>query len=228
MVPVAEWGSSQDFKVLRKWEWDKNPRTNAGTGGSGSGVGVGVGFCGQDTGALICDCRLSPWSVSNSCTALVNGRGWQTKPCDQPENSRRNHQDRGGDLLTLDEKDPKRLFEGNALLRRLVRIGVLDEGKMKLDYILGLKVEDFLERRLQTQVFKLGLAKSIHHARVLIRHVRKQVVNIPPSWCAWTARSTSTSPLRLPWVGGRPGGVKRKNAKKGQGGAGGAGEEEED
>ena len=63
---------------------------------------------------------------------------------------------------------------GNALLRRLVRIGVLDESKMKLDYVLGLSIEDFLERRLQTQVFKLGLAKSIHHARVLIRqrHIR--------------------------------------------------------
>ena len=78
------------------------------------------------------------------------------------------------ELLTLEEKHPRRLFEGNALLRRLVRIGVLDESRMKLDYVLGLRVEDFLERRLQTQVFKLGLAKSIHHARVLIRqrHIR--------------------------------------------------------
>merc|ERR1712156_1311841 len=77
------------------------------------------------------------------------------------------------ELLTLDEKEPRRLF----------RIGVLDEGKMKLDFVLGLRLEDFLERRLQTQVFKLGLAKSIHHARVLIRQrhirVRKQVVNVP-------------------------------------------------
>ena len=62
------------------------------------------------------------------------------------------------ELLTLEEKDSKRLFEGNALLRRLVRIGVLDETKMKLDFVLGLKVEDFLERRLQTQV----LYRTVH------------------------------------------------------------------
>ena len=127
------------------------------------------------------------------------------------------------ELLTLEEKDPKRLFEGNALLRRLVRTGVLAEDKMKLDYVLALKPEDFLERRLQTQVccllsviltsssacqvFKLGLAKSIHHARVLIkqRHirVRKQVVNIPSFVVRLESQKHIDFSLKSPFGGGR-------------------------
>merc|ERR1711974_127415 len=51
-------------------------------------------------------------------------------------------------LLTLDEKEPRRIFEGGALMRRLHRYGVLDEDRNKLDYVLALKVNDFLERRL--------------------------------------------------------------------------------
>ena len=125
-------------------------------------------------------------------------------------------------LLTLEEKDPKRLFEGNALLRRLVRIGVLTEDKMKLDYVLGLRVEDFLERRLQTQVFKLGLAKSIHHARVLIRQrhirVRRQVVNIPSFIVRLDSQKHIDFAINSSLAGGKPGRVKRRNAKKGTGG----------
>ena len=78
------------------------------------------------------------------------------------------------ELLTLDEKNPRRIFEGEALLRRMNRYGLLGEGQNKLDYVLALTVENFLQRRLQTIVFKNGMAKSIHHARVLIRqrHIR--------------------------------------------------------
>jgi small subunit ribosomal protein S9e len=54
------------------------------------------------------------------------------------------------------------------------RYGLLAEGQDKLDYVLALTAENFLARRLQTLVFKAGMAKSIHHARVLIRqrHIR--------------------------------------------------------
>ncbi|KAL7637046.1 UNVERIFIED_CONTAM: hypothetical protein RMT77_012804 [Armadillidium vulgare] len=134
-------------------------------------------------------------------------------------------------LLTLDEKEPRRLFQGNALLRRLVRTGVLEESKMKLDYVLGLKPEDFLERRLQTQVFKLGLAKSIHHARVLIKQghirVRKQVVNVPSFIVRLDSQKHIDFSLKSPFGGGRPGRVKRKSQRKGAAGAS-AGDEEDD
>jgi len=121
------------------------------------------------------------------------------------------------ELLKLEPKDPKRLFEGNALIRRLVRIGVLDETRMRLDYVLALKIENFLDRRLQTQVFKLGLAKSIHHARVLIRqrHIRvgKQIVNVPSFVVRLDSQRHIDFALTSPYGGGRPGRVKRKRAK---------------
>ncbi len=137
-------------------------------------------------------------------------------------------------LLTLDDKDSRRLFEGEALLRRMYRYGVLDEAQNKLDYVLALTPADFLERRLQTLVFKLGLAKSVHHARVLIRqrHVRvgKQVVNVPSFMVRVDAQKHIDFALHSPFGGGRPGRNKRKAvaAKKARkaGGGGGGGEEE--
>eukprot|EP01112_Ceratiomyxa_fruticulosa_P018518 TRINITY_DN592_c0_g1_i1.p1 TRINITY_DN592_c0_g1~~TRINITY_DN592_c0_g1_i1.p1 ORF type:complete len:189 (+),score=37.14 TRINITY_DN592_c0_g1_i1:801-1367(+) len=121
------------------------------------------------------------------------------------------------ELLKLDEKDTKRIFEGGALLRRLHRIGALDESKNKLDYVLGLKVQDLLERRLQTQVFKLGLAKSIHHARVLIRqkHIRvgKQVVDVPSFIVRTDSQKHIDFALNSPLAGGPPGRAKKKKLK---------------
>ena len=133
------------------------------------------------------------------------------------------------DLLTREEKDPKRLFEGNALIRRLVRTGVLSEDKMKLDYVLALQPEDFLERRLQTQVFKLGLARSVHHARVLItqRHIAvgKQIVNVPSFMVRLDSQKHIDFAHNSPYGGGRAGRVKRRKQNK-ESGDGDAEEEE--
>ena len=86
-------------------------------------------------------------------------------------------------LLTLPENHPRRVLEGAALMRRCNNSGLLAADKKKLDYVLSLTVPDVLERRLQTVVFKLGLAKSIHHARVMVRQrhvaVGKQIVTVP-------------------------------------------------
>jgi len=121
------------------------------------------------------------------------------------------------ELLKLDEKNPRRLFEGATLLRRLHRIGVLDESQNKLDYVLSLKIQDFLERRLQTQVLKQGLAKSIHHARVLIRqrHIRvgKQLVDVPSFIVRVESQKHIDFALTSPFGGGKPGRVRRKRLK---------------
>ncbi|KAL6181599.1 hypothetical protein ACLB2K_048252 [Fragaria x ananassa] len=138
-------------------------------------------------------------------------------------------------LLTLDEKNPRRIFEGEALLRRMNRYGLLEEGQNKLDYVLALTVENFLERRLQTVVFKKGLAKSIHHARVLIRqrHIRvgRQVVNIPSFMVRCDSEKHIDFAITSPLGGGGPGRVKRRNlkaaVKKASGGGDGDEEDEE-
>ncbi len=57
----------------------------------------------------------------------------------------------------------------NELLLRLKKLGILQETAV-LDNVLDLAIEDLLERRLQTLVFRKGLAKTPHQARQLITH----------------------------------------------------------
>ncbi len=68
------------------------------------------------------------------------------------------------------------------IFAKLKRQGIL-KGDFGLDDILGLQVKDLLERRLQTIVYRKGLANSIRQARQLIIHnhimVGDRVVSIP-------------------------------------------------
>mmetsp|Transcript_58305 Transcript_58305/g.127844 ORF Transcript_58305/g.127844 Transcript_58305/m.127844 type:complete len:193 (+) Transcript_58305:51-629(+) len=133
-------------------------------------------------------------------------------------------------LLTLDEKAEARIFQGEAMLRRMMRFGFLLENERKLDYVLGLTTAKIMERRLQTKVFKLGLAKSVHHARALIfqRHIRvgKQLCTIPSFLVRVDSEKHIDFALTSPFGGGRPGRVRRNRMKNG--GGGGGGDDDED
>ncbi len=75
-----------------------------------------------------------------------------------------------------------RLREEKKLLDSLRRSGLVAEAAT-LDDILSLTVEDLLSRRLQTMVFKKGMALSPLHARQLIVHghvaIGGRVITIP-------------------------------------------------
>ena len=57
----------------------------------------------------------------------------------------------------------------NELLAQLKKKGILQETAV-LDNVLDLTIEDILERRLQTIVFRKGLARTVFQSRQLITH----------------------------------------------------------
>jgi small subunit ribosomal protein S4 len=57
----------------------------------------------------------------------------------------------------------------NELLTRLKKLGILQETAV-LDNVLDLSIEDLLERRLQTLIFRKNLVKTVHQSRQLITH----------------------------------------------------------
>merc|ERR1712194_336809 len=102
-------------------------------------------------------------------------------------------------LLTLDEKSEQRMFQGEALLRRMVRLGLLLESEKKLDYVLGL-----------TAAYPC----------------RKQICDIPSFIVRLDSEKHIDFALTSPFGGGRPGRVRRKRMKSG--GGGDKAEEDED
>jgi len=75
---------------------------------------------------------------------------------------------RARSLLSLASEEREKQFK--QLVRKLYNLGILKSENVDINDILGLSVEAILERRLQTLVWRKGLAKTIHQARQLIVH----------------------------------------------------------
>lgn len=73
---------------------------------------------------------------------------------------------RGRARVLINAKDERKRKE---LLDRLVKLGLLEKGK-GLDDVLALTVNNILERRLQTIVWRKGLATTARGARQMIIH----------------------------------------------------------
>jgi len=59
--------------------------------------------------------------------------------------------------------------QSEEILAKLIRYGII-KSDADIDDILSLKTENILERRLQTQVLRLGLARTVVQARQFITH----------------------------------------------------------
>ena len=70
-------------------------------------------------------------------------------------------------LLGMSSEERKK--RKKQLLDRLYRLGILPKDA-ELDDVLDLTIENILERRFQSLVFRKGLTKSMHQARQFIVH----------------------------------------------------------
>jgi small subunit ribosomal protein S4 len=59
--------------------------------------------------------------------------------------------------------------QSEEILSKLIRYGIIKQDA-DIDDILSLKTENILERRLQTQVLRLGLSRTVTQARQFITH----------------------------------------------------------
>lgn len=82
------------------------------------------------------------------------------------------------------------------LLARVSRLNLVRDGA-GLDDVLGLTVQDVLSRRLQTVVYKKGLANSLKQARQLITHGHVTVGRKRVSWPSFIVTRELEDQIRI-------------------------------
>lgn len=90
-------------------------------------------------------------------------------------------------------KDEK---QQNVLLGRVARLNLVND-KAGLDDVLGLSVNDILSRRLQTVVFKKGLANTLKQSRQLITHGHVIVGDKRVLWPSFTVPKELEDSIRI-------------------------------
>lgn len=91
--------------------------------------------------------------------------------------------------------------ESEQILARLIRYSILKPDS-NVDDILGLQTDTILERRLQTQVHRLGLARTMKQARQFITHghiaINGEKVTIPSKMIS------KDEEMQIDYYGGSP------------------------
>lgn len=74
---------------------------------------------------------------------------------------------RAREMLSMDPVE--RADEEREMIKKLLGLGLVNE-RATLEDILSLRIEDLMERRFQTVLYRLGMANSLFQARQLITH----------------------------------------------------------
>ena len=82
------------------------------------------------------------------------------------------------------------------LIEKLNKFGLVEKDAL-LDDVLELKLEDILNRRLQTVVFKKGLAKTSKQARQFIVHGHVKVNKVKIKWPSFLVPKELEKSIRL-------------------------------
>jgi small subunit ribosomal protein S4 len=110
----------------------------------------------------------SPWSITKikDERKLLNEYGLRRKKeMLVAQQILRNYRQRARVLIAEKDKEKERI-----LIEKMTRIGLLSKKESTLDDVLALSIINVLDRRLQTIVFRRGIATSPLHARQLIVH----------------------------------------------------------
>jgi small subunit ribosomal protein S4 len=124
---------------------------------------------------------------------LVNDYGLRRKKeIRAAEETLRKFRQRARDLIAVKDEEKEKV-----LIEKLLKLGMLPKDSTGLDDVLGLSVNNILDRRLQTIVFKKGMAKTAREARQMIVHGHVNIDNRRISFPSYVVTLDEESKIKV-------------------------------